>query len=163
MPAILIDFKDTTSNTSRYVGRYHNLISISKSKSISGHVGSIYSVIPPSLSFLAHLFDIPVLVNLFLFNINTVNMLSMRISFIFLSNGQLHIFSSLLGRHGSEKNIHLFQTAACSVFQEDENESAHGRAKDAKHDESAPADAVDGRGGDLCDDEIKKPLSWILV
>ena len=108
--------------------------------------------------FCPHLFDIPVLVNLFLFNINTVNMLSMRISFIFLSNGQLHILSSLLGRHGSEKNIHLFQTAARSVFQEDENESAHGRAKDAKHDESAPADAVDGRGCDLCDDEIKKPL-----
>jgi hypothetical protein len=90
--------------------------------------------------------------------LNTINMLSMRISFIFLRNGQLNIFSPLLRCNSPKQNIHLFQTATSRILKEDQDESSHGGTEASEHNECAPANAVDGCRCNFCDDKVEEPL-----
>jgi len=106
-------------------------------------------------------FDISILEHLLL--LDTINVLSMRIGFIFLRNSQLNILSSLLGCNSSKQNVHLFQTAPGRVLEENQDESSHGGTEASEHDEGAPADAVDGCGCDFRDDKVEQPLLIALV
>lgn len=70
----------------------------------------------------------------------------------------LHIRRSLRLIHTSKQDIHILQTATLGLLDEESHKYAHGETKDAKHEESAPADVVDGVGGDFGDDEVEEPL-----
>lgn len=97
--------------------------------------------------------DISILVHLLI--LNTVNVLGMRICFIFLCHSQLDIFSSLLSCDSSKQDIHLFQTASSCIREENQDEGSHGGAEASEHDKGAPANAVDSCRCDFGDDEIE--------
>lgn len=70
----------------------------------------------------------------------------------------LHICRSLRLIHTSKQDIHILQTSALGLLDEESYEYAHGETEDAEHEECAPADVVDGIWGDFRDDEVEEPL-----
>jgi hypothetical protein len=60
--------------------------------------------------------------------------------------------------NGTEYNINLLECQLLSLWHEDPDKDGHAQAEDGKHQERLPADAVDGRGRDLGDDEVEQPL-----
>jgi hypothetical protein len=75
-----------------------------------------------------------------------------------LVQGVLDIGTSLLLIDSTEDEIHLLEGAALGLFEENDHKDAHGEAEDAEHEESSPANLVDGARGDFGDDEVEQPL-----
>lgn len=69
----------------------------------------------------------------------------------------LDIQTPLLRIHGTEKYVNVLELQALGLLDKEEDEDAHAEAEHAKHDECAPADVVDGCGGELCDAEVEEP------
>lgn len=83
----------------------------------------------------------------------------LRMHRFILLQGALHVSASLFLINGSENKIHLFQGPALGFLQEYNDKHTHGQTEDAKHEECPPANCINGPGSDLCNDEIKEPLS----
>jgi len=56
--------------------------------------------------------------------------------------------------NAAEQNIDLFQTQSLGLGDEEPHKDAVGQAEDAEHEEGAPADGVDGFGGNFGDNEL---------
>lgn len=86
-----------------------------------------------------------------------------RVCMLFMHNlsllqGVFHISTSLLLINSTENEIHLLQGSAFGLFEEYDDEDTHGKAEDAKHEESLPANLIDSTRGNLSDDEVEQPL-----
>jgi hypothetical protein len=68
------------------------------------------------------------------------------------------ISTSLLLINGTEDEIHLLEGAALGLFEEYNHKDAHGETEDAEHEESSPANLVDGARSHLGNDEVEQPL-----
>lgn len=75
-----------------------------------------------------------------------------------LLQGVLHISTSLQLIDSTENEIHILQGPALSLFEEYDDKDTHGKAEDAKHEESLPANLIDSTRGDLSDDKVEQPL-----
>lgn len=75
-----------------------------------------------------------------------------------LVHGMFHRSTAVGLIDSTEENVHILKTAALGLLGEDNDEDTHGNAEDTKHEECAPADVVDGFGGDFSDDETPEPL-----
>jgi hypothetical protein len=78
---------------------------------------------------------------------------------VLLLQGGLHISLSLNLIDSSKHKVHLFQSLALGLLQEEGDEDTHASAEASEHDESLPSNGVDGAGSDLRDDEVEEPLS----
>jgi hypothetical protein len=73
-------------------------------------------------------------------------------------NRLLDVLGPCLSINGTKHNINLLKGELLSLGNEDPYEDGHAHAEDGEHQERAPADAVDGCGCDLGDDEVEEPL-----
>lgn len=83
----------------------------------------------------------------------------LRMLHLVLVQGVLHIRPALFLSNATEDQVHFLQSPALGFLHEDGHKYTHGSAEDTEHDEGLPANAVDGTGGDLGDDEVEQPLS----
>lgn len=99
------------------------------------------------------------LILLLLISLRHLHMLTMlRLRNMRFVQHLLHIRRSLRLIHTSKQDIHILQTAPFGLLDEESHEDAHGATEDAEHEERAPADVIDGIGGDFGDDEVEEPL-----
>lgn len=86
-----------------------------------------------------------------------------RVCMLFMHNlsllqGVFHISASLLLINSTEDEIHFLQGPAFGLFEEYDDEGTHGKAEDAKHKESFPANLIDSTRGNFRNDEVEQPL-----
>lgn len=70
----------------------------------------------------------------------------------------LDILGPCISVHHAKYKVYLFERKLLRLWDEDPNKYRHGQAEDGEHQECTPANAVDGGGGDLRNDEVKEPL-----
>jgi len=70
----------------------------------------------------------------------------------------LHISSTHISIHSPEKDLHILESPAFGLLDEEVDKDKVGSAEDAKHEEDAPANVVDGAGCHVGDGEIEEPL-----
>lgn len=86
----------------------------------------------------------------------TLNML--RMGSLTLVESVLNVSLSLGLIDGTKENIHVLQSSAFGLLQEDGDKDSHGSAEDTEHEESPPANMVHSPGSDLRNDEVEQPL-----
>lgn len=70
----------------------------------------------------------------------------------------LHVCLALVFADEAEQNVHVLQRATLCLLDEENDKDAHSATEASKHDESAPANVVDGRRGDFGNDKVEQPL-----
>lgn len=77
---------------------------------------------------------------------------------VLLLQSRFHISLSLYFIDSPKHKVHLLQGLPLGLLQEEGDEKAHASAEASEHDESLPADGVDGTRCDLGNDEVEEPL-----